>query len=307
MEQLEIKIEHNSGRLDKFLADYLKNDYDFSRSYVQKLIESNDVLVNDQPVSVKYNLLNGDIIKISLKEPVELLAQAEDIEFDIVYEDKDLLVVNKPNGLVVHPAAGNPNGTLVNGLLFKIKDLSSIGGVLRPGIVHRLDKMTTGLMIVAKNDKSHKKLTEMLANNQIHKEYIALVHGIIEPNAGKINAPIGRHKGDRKKMTITDINSKHAITNFTVLERFENHTKISCIIETGRTHQIRVHMAYIKHPVVGDWLYAFKEDMKDEFGQYLHSYKLKFNHPITNEKIELISELPKQFNDKIIMFKRIGE
>ncbi|AUB31860.1 RluA family pseudouridine synthase [Spiroplasma floricola] len=307
MEQLEIKLEQDLGRLDKFLTDYLKKDYDFSRSYVQKLIESNDVLVNDQTVSVKYNLLNGDTIKINLKEPVELTAQAEDIDFEIVYEDKDLLVVNKPNGLVVHPAAGNPNGTLVNGLLFKIKDLSSIGGVLRPGIVHRLDKMTTGLMIVAKNDKSHKKLTEMLANNQIHKEYIALVHGIIEPNAGKINAPIGRHKGDRKKMTITDINSKHAITNFKVLERFENHTKISCIIETGRTHQIRVHLAYIKHPVVGDPLYAFKEDMKDEFGQYLHSYKLAFNHPITNEKIELISELPKQFNDKINMFKRIGE
>ncbi|AGR42319.1 RluA family pseudouridine synthase [Spiroplasma diminutum] len=303
MEQVEIKLEQDSGRLDKFLTDFLKEEYDFSRSYVQKLIESNDVLVNDQQVSVKYNLLKDDLIKMNLKEPTELEAKPEDIDFEIVYQDKDLLVVNKPNALVVHPAAGNPSGTLVNGLLFKIKDLSSIGGVLRPGIVHRLDKMTTGLMIVAKNDKAHRRLTEMLANNEIHKEYIALVHGVVEPNAGKINAPIGRHKGDRKKMTTTDINSKHAITNFTVLERYQNHTKISCVIETGRTHQIRVHMAFIKHPVVGDPIYAFREDMKEEFGQYLHAYKLAFNHPITNEKIELISELPIEFNDKINMFK----
>ncbi|AUM62833.1 RluA family pseudouridine synthase [Spiroplasma monobiae] len=303
MEQLEIKLEQDSGRLDKYLTDYLKEEYDFSRSYVQKLIESNDVLVNEESVTVKYNLLNGDVIKMNIKEPTELEAVAEDIDFEIVYQDKDLLVVNKPNGLVVHPAAGNPSGTLVNGLLFKVKDLSSIGGVLRPGIVHRLDKMTTGLMIVAKNDKAHKRLTEMLANNEIHKEYIALVHGVVEPNAGKINAPIGRHRGDRKKMTTTDVNSKHAITNFSVLERYENHTKISCVIETGRTHQIRVHMAYIKHPVVGDPLYAFRKDMEEEFGQYLHAYRLVFNHPITNEKIDLISELPKEFNDKINMFK----
>ncbi|WP_338984596.1 RluA family pseudouridine synthase [Spiroplasma endosymbiont of Diplazon laetatorius] len=303
MEQLEIKLEQDSGRLDKYLTDYLKEEYDFSRSYVQKLIESNDVLVNEQPVSVKYNLLTDDVIKMNLKEPTELEAKAEDIDFEIVYQDKDLLVVNKPNGLVVHPAAGNPSGTLVNGLLFKVKDLSSIGGVLRPGIVHRLDKMTTGLMIVAKNDKAHKRLTEMLANNEIHKEYIALVHGVVEHNAGKINAPIGRHRGDRKKMTTTDVNSKHAITNFNVLERYENHTKISCVIETGRTHQIRVHMSYIKHPVVGDPLYAFRKDMEEEFGQYLHAYRLAFNHPITNEKIDLISELPKEFNDKINTFK----
>ncbi|ALD66666.1 RluA family pseudouridine synthase [Spiroplasma cantharicola] len=303
MNQLEIKLEHDAGRLDKFLTEYLKEEYDFSRSYVQKLIESKDVLVNNQEVSVKHNLLSGDVIKMNFKEPSEMEAKPEDIDFEIVYQDKDLLIVNKPNGLVVHPAAGNPTGTLVNGLLFKVKDLSSIGGVLRPGIVHRLDKMTTGLMIVAKNDKTHKSLTNMLANNEIHKEYIALVHGVIEPNAGKINAPIGRHKGDRKKMTTTDINSKHAITNFTVLERYEKHTKISCVIETGRTHQIRVHMAYIKHPVVGDPLYAFKEDMKEEFGQYLHAYRLTFNHPITNEKLDLISDLPKEFNDKINMFK----
>ncbi|WP_342275174.1 RluA family pseudouridine synthase [Spiroplasma endosymbiont of Cantharis lateralis] len=303
MNQLEIKIEHDAGRLDKFLTEYLKEEYDFSRSYVQKLIESKDVLVNDQEVSVKHNLLAADIIKMNIKEPTEMEAKPEDIDFEIVYQDKDLLIVNKPNGLVVHPAAGNPTGTLVNALLYKIKDLSSIGGVLRPGIVHRLDKMTTGLLIIAKNDKTHRSLTKMLANNEIHKEYIALVHGVVEPNAGKINAPIGRHKGDRKKMTTTDINSKHAVTNFTVLERYKNASKISCVIETGRTHQIRVHLAYIKHPVVGDPLYAFKEDMKEEFGQYLHAYRLAFNHPITNEKIDLISDLPKEFNDKINMFK----
>ncbi|QEH62087.1 23S rRNA pseudouridine1911/1915/1917 synthase [Spiroplasma chinense] len=300
MDNIEIILQEDSGRLDKYATNYLQEEFDFSRSYIQKLIEQGFILVNDNIVSAKYNLLKNDKITIIAKEPEEIEAIAQDLDFEIVYEDSDLLLVNKPNGMVVHPAAGNPDGTLVNGLLFKIKDLSAIGGYLRPGIVHRLDKMTTGLMIVAKNDKTHKKLTEMLANNQIHKEYIALVHGVIEPEKGTIDAPIGRHRGNRKKMTVTEINAKHAKTHFEVLKRFENHTLIKCVIETGRTHQIRVHMSFIKHAVVGDPLYAFREDQKVEFGQYLHAYKLSFTHPITGEKIDYTCEIPKEFNDKII-------
>ncbi|AHI53106.1 RluA family pseudouridine synthase [Spiroplasma culicicola] len=299
MDKITITVEQGSIRLDKFVTDYLKEEYDFSRSYVQKLIEEGYILVNQNIVSNKYNLLANDEISIEPKTPDIIDAIAQDVAFEIVYQDKDLLVVNKPNGLVVHPAAGNPDNTLVNGLLYHIKDLSSIGGVLRPGIVHRLDKMTTGLMLVAKNDKTHKALTQMLANNEIHKEYIALVHGVIEPNKGLIDAPIGRSKGDRKKMTVTDINSKYAKTHFEVMQRFENHTLVKCIIETGRTHQIRVHMAFIKHPVVGDPLYAFREDMKLEFGQYLHAARLEFIHPISQEKKVFSCELPEEINVKI--------
>ncbi|QBQ07929.1 ribosomal large subunit pseudouridylate synthase D [Spiroplasma gladiatoris] len=292
--------ENNSGeRLDKYLVEFLKEEYDFSRSYVQSLIKEGYVKVNDKIVSSNYNLLDKDVINIDPKQPTQLDAKAQNIDFEIIFEDDDIIVLNKPNDLVVHPAVGNPDNTLVNGLLYKIKNLSSIGGVLRPGIVHRLDKKTTGIMIVAKTDKAHKALTHMLAENKIHKEYLAIVHGVIEPNKGTIDAPIGRDKRDRKKMCVTDINSKHAKTHFEVINRFENHTLIKCVIETGRTHQIRVHMAFIKHPVLGDHLYSFKEDKSLEFGQYLHSHKIKFNHPINNKEIELSCDLPKEFNDKI--------
>lgn len=299
METLEIKLTNNSGRLDKFVTEYLKTEFDFSRSYVQKLIDEGYIKVNQNLVSAKYNLLADDVITITTKAPETIEAKPQDVAFEIVYQDQDLLVINKPNGLVVHPAAGNPDRTLVNGLLYKIKDLSSIGGVLRPGIVHRLDKMTTGLMLVAKNDKTHKKLTHMLANNEIYKEYLVLVHGVVEAETGLIDAPIGRHKVDRKKMTVTDHNSKHARTRFEVVERFANYTLLKCVIETGRTHQIRVHLSFIGHPVVGDHIYAFKEDLKDSFGQYLHSQKLSFVHPSTGEKIEFYVEPSKEFNDKI--------
>ncbi|QGS52136.1 RluA family pseudouridine synthase [Spiroplasma tabanidicola] len=304
MEPITIEITTNSDRLDKYVTDYLKQDYDFSRSYVQSLIKQGFIKVNDNLVSSNYNLLIGDIITIDPKSPEELNAIPQDVDFEIVYQDKDIIVVNKPNHLVVHPAIGNPDKTLVNGLLFKIKDLSSIGGYLRPGIVHRLDKDTTGLMIVAKNDKAHKRLTEMLANNEIYKEYLALVHGNVEPNKGKIDAPIGRDKNNRKKMTVTEINSKKAVTNFEVVKRFDKFSLLSCVIETGRTHQIRVHMAFIKHPVLGDHLYAFKEDKNIEFGQFLHSHKLSFDHPVTNERFEFSCELPKEFNDKIVEIEK---
>lgn len=299
MKSIRLVLTNNEGRLDKFLTDRLKDSYNFSRSYIQKLIDEGYIKVNDNEVTPKYNLLENDEIYVELKVPTELDAKPQKIDFKIVYEDDDLIVVDKPNNLVVHPAAGNPDGTLVNGLLYKLEKLSSIGGVLRPGIVHRLDKMTTGLMIVAKNDKTHRALTEMLAKNKIHKEYLALVHGVVEPNTGLIDAPIGRQKHDRKKMTVTDLNSKNARTHFTVMKRFKKHTLLKCVIETGRTHQIRVHMNYIKHPVLGDPLYAYKEDEKMEFGQYLHSHNLSFEHPISKKNISLNSDLPKEFNDKL--------
>lgn len=287
------------GRLDKFLKDFMETEYSFSRSYIQKLISDNNILVNDNIVSSNYNLLENDEITINIPDPELLDAKPQEIDFEIVYEDSDFLIVNKPNNLVVHPGAGNYENTLVNGLLYKIKDLSSIGGILRPGIVHRLDKMTTGLMIVAKHDLVHQRLTEMLATNKIYKEYIGIVHGVIEHKKGKINAPIGRSKSDRKKMTVTDKNSKKAVTNFEVIKTMENHSLVSFIIETGRTHQIRVHMAYIKHPILGDPIYSIKEDMKLEFGQYLHSHKLEFTHPITNKKMFFIAPTPTEFNDKL--------
>ncbi|KAF5275517.1 hypothetical protein FQR65_LT16615 [Abscondita terminalis] len=225
--------------------------------------------------------VTGDVILFTFSKPTKSEAVAQKVDFEIIYEDNDLLIVNKPNNLVVHPGAGNPDKTLVNGLLYKIKDLSSIGGVLRPGIVHRLDKKTTGLLIVAKNDKSHKALTEMLSTNQIYKEYVALVHGVISTNKGIINAPIGRHSGNRKKMAVTEKNSKCAVTNFEVIDRFEKFTLVKCNIETG------------------DELYSFKEDTKIEFGQFLHAYKLKFKHPITNKEIEFKVAIPTEFNDKL--------
>ncbi|ARU91423.1 ribosomal large subunit pseudouridylate synthase D [Spiroplasma clarkii] len=296
---MEIKLTQNAGRLDKFVADYLKDEFDFSRSYVQKLIEEGYITVNTQQVSAKYNLLSGDTVVINPKTPEAISAIPQDVKFEIIYQDSDILVVNKPNGLIVHPAAGNRDQTLVNGLLFHIKDLSSIAGKLRPGIVHRLDKMTTGLLMVAKTDQAHKKLTEMLANNQIYKEYLALVHGELASESGLIDAPIGRHKADRKKMTVTDHNSKPAKTHFEVVKKFEHYTLLKCVLETGRTHQIRVHLSFINHPVVGDPLYAFKEDQKDTFGQYLHAQRLKFKHPITGEKLEFYVEIPREFSDKI--------
>jgi len=299
MDILRINLEQNSGRIDKFLTDFLKEKYDFSRTYVQKLIEEGHIKVNGDNINCKYNLLAADLIEIFLNSPKEMDIKPQDIKFETVYEDEDIIIINKPNNLVVHPSVNNLEKTLVNGLLFKIKDLSSIGGVLRPGIVHRLDKMTTGLMIVAKNDKAHKKLSQMLAQKQIYKEYVALVYGVVEPNKGMIDAPIGRHRNDRKKMAVTSSNSKQAKTHFEVIQRFKNFSLIKCVLETGRTHQIRVHLSFINHPVLGDSLYAFRKDQKEVYGQFLHSKTLKFQHPVTNKNLEFSIDLPEQFSDKI--------
>ncbi|KAJ3630047.1 hypothetical protein Zmor_027122 [Zophobas morio] len=304
MEIKKIISEVNGVRLDKFLTDYFQEEYNFSRSLVQKYIKDGMVSVNDEIVTNNYNVLLDDDIAVTIPDPKTLDVKPEDIPFEIVFEDDDLIVLNKPNGLVVHPAPGNETGTLVNGLLFKIKKLSSISGVMRPGIVHRLDRFTTGLMIVAKSDEAHKKLVEMLKNSEIKKIYRGIVHGVIHEKDARIEMPIGRHAGDRKKMAVTSKNSKNAITNFHVLDTFAKFSLVEFDIETGRTHQIRVHMAAIDHPILGDPLYASKADAKEPFGQYLHSYQLEFIHPITNKKMLFKCEPPKEFIDKINELER---
>ncbi len=286
--------EDDNERLDAYLAKELD---EISRSYVQKLIKENLVYVNDKHTKASYLVKEGDYIKVNLPQPKKLEVISEDIPIDIVYEDKDIVIINKPQNMVVHPAPGNYTGTLVNGLLFHIDSLSSINGIIRPGIVHRLDKDTSGLLIIAKNDKAHRILSESLKERNIKRVYIALVHGILSNDEGTINAPIGRHGTDRKKMTVTQKNSKEAITHFKVLERYNNYSLVEVNLETGRTHQIRVHMAYINHPVVGDPVYS---KGKNEFGldkQMLHAYKLGFFHPSTGENMEFEIDLPDYFKN----------
>ena len=286
---MKINNEQIGLRLDAFLAE----NTELSRSKITKLIKSGNILVNKKEIKAGYSLKLDDEITINYEEePME--AQPEDIPLDIVYEDNDVIVVNKANKMVVHPAAGNRNGTLVNALLYHSNELSSINGDFRPGIVHRIDSETTGLLMIAKNDKSHIKLAEQLKEKTTHRIYYALVWGVINNETGTIDAPIGRDSRDRKKMTVTGENSKEAITHFKVLERYKNATLIELKLETGRTHQIRVHMNYIGHPVVNDPVYG-KKQLIDETGQCLHAKELGFIHPTTNEFIKFNSELPESF------------
>ena len=295
MENDEIKLlkvsEGEEGRLDKYLSDKLE---DMTRSYLKKLISDDKaVLVNCNPAKPNYKLKPGDIIELAVPEPIELEIKAENISLDIVYEDNDMLVVNKPQGMVVHPAAGNYTGTLVNALLYHCGDsLSGINGEKRPGIVHRIDKDTSGLLLVAKNDNAHQKLSSQIKEHSLTRAYKALVHGNIKQDSGRIDAPIGRHPSDRKKMTITDKNSREAVTNFRVLERYGRYTFVECILETGRTHQIRVHMSKNGHPIVGDKTYGVKKEEFNLTGQLLHAYKVGFIHPVSGEYMEFVSELP---------------
>lgn len=295
MDIVEIYVdEDDNERLDAYLANELD---EISRSYVQKLIKEKLVFVNDKHVKSSYLVKEGDFIKVNLPKPKELEIIPEDIPIDIIYEDEDIAIINKQQDMVVHPAPGNYNGTLVNALLFHIDNLSSINGIIRPGIVHRLDKDTSGLLIIAKNDKAHKTLSANLKDRNIKRTYISLVHGILSNEEGTINAPIGRHGTDRKKMTVTQKNSKEAITHYKVLERYNNYSLVEVNLETGRTHQIRVHMAYINHPVVGDPIYS---KGKNEFGldkQMLHAYKLGFLHPTRGEYMEFKVDLPGYFKD----------
>ena len=292
---LQAYIENVGERLDSFISNSLD---DMSRSATTKLIEKELVLVNSKPVAKSYKLSLGDSIEVTIEDPVELDVVAEDIKLDIVYEDCDLLVVNKPKGMVVHPASGNYTGTLVNALMFHCKDsLSGINGVLRPGIVHRIDKDTSGLLIVAKNNIAHKHLAQQIKEHSFTREYVTVVYGNIKTDKGTVDAPIGRHHTDRKKMCVTDKNSKHAVTHYEVIERYSGYTMLRCKLETGRTHQIRVHMSYIGHPVAGDEVYGPKKVIKNLCGQCLHAQKIGFIHPTTNEYLEFSSEVPQVFSD----------
>lgn len=287
-----IKVEENEKiRIDKYLSEKL----DLSRSKIQKLIDNKKVIVNNKFVSANYKIKMGDLIEVNDDLNYEINIEKENIPLDIVYEDDDLLIVNKESGMVTHPAPGHYTKTLVNALLYKF-DISTTTDI-RPGIVHRLDKDTSGLMVVAKNEKTHEKLSEMIKNKEVKRHYIALVEGVIQHETGTIDAPIGRDQYDRQKMAVTDINGKDSITHFKVLKRYKNKTLVECILETGRTHQIRVHMKYINHPVVNDPIYNKKKS--DDFGQMLHSKSIEFIHPITKKKIYFEVEPPKEFMEKL--------
>lgn len=287
----EIEVIENGKRIDSYLAEEL----DLSRSKVQKLIKQKLVTVNSKVVNNNYNVKLGDTIIVNDDLNYDISIEAEDIPLDIVYEDDDLLVINKASGMVVHPAPGHYSGTLVNALLYKF-NLSN-GDSERPGIVHRLDKDTSGLMLVAKNDKTHEALSKMIANKEVERHYLAIVDGVIKHNTGTIDAPIGRDPNNRQKMAVTDVHGKDSITHFKVLETFSNHTLVECILETGRTHQIRVHMAYIGYPVFNDPMYG--RGKSTEFGQMLHSKSIRFKHPTTGKELSFEVEPPKEFMDKI--------
>ena len=287
----------NNLRLDKFLAAKLK---DFSRTHVAKLIDDGNCFVNSKVAKSSLKLKEGDLVEINIPEVKPLEIEKEDIPLDIVYEDNDLLIINKPQGMVVHPANGNYEHTLVNAVLGYSDDLSGINGVARPGIVHRIDKDTSGLICVAKNDTAHLALSEQLKDHSMARTYVALVRGVIPENSGEINMPIGRDPRNRQKMAVTRTNSKEAVTYFKVLKRFSNHTLVECKLKTGRTHQIRVHLSYIGYPVEGDPLYAGKKyDTLYKKGQLLVATSLKLVHPSTHKEMEFNIELPDYFREII--------
>ncbi|MHB9924448.1 RluA family pseudouridine synthase [Clostridium botulinum] len=296
---LQVEKEFDNVRLDLYLSKIFE---DKSRSYLQGIIDEGNVLVNNKKKKRNYKLKVGDNIEVNIPEPKLLEIEPEDIKLDIIYEDKDVIVVNKPQEMVVHPAPGVYSGTLVNALLNHCKDLSGINGVARPGIVHRIDKDTSGILVVAKNDISHNNLAAQFKEHSISRVYMALVEGIIKDEHGTIEAPIGRHPVDRIKMAVVK-DGRHAVTHYKVIERFKNHTLVECRLETGRTHQIRVHMSHIMHPLVGDPVYGYKKQRFNLKGQMLHAKLLGFIHPTTRQYVEFESELPEYFKKIIKILK----
>ncbi len=288
--------EEKGERLDSYIAS---QDSEITRTSAQRLIEEGNILVNGKKQKVSYKVCENDIVTVEVPEPKEIELKAQDIPIEIIYEDKDIIVVNKPKGMVVHPANGNPDGTLVNALMSICKDsLSGIGGEIRPGIVHRIDKDTSGLLIVAKNDMAHVAMSEQIKNHEVKKTYIALVRGVIKENEATIDMPIGRSNTDRKKMAVTK-NGKNAVTHIKVLERFDKYTLLEVNIETGRTHQIRVHLSYIGYPIVGDYTYSNGKNEFNIVGQCLHAKSLEFKHPITHKQMKLEAQLPEYFKNVI--------
>ena len=300
MEKINIVVEENANwRLDKIVA---KKMPEFSRTRIQEMINQGLVLVNQKMEKPSYKIKIGDQIEIIVVDNTDLDLEPENIPLNIFYEDNDIIVVDKPSGMIVHPSPGIVHGTLVNALLYHCDDLSGINGVNRPGIVHRIDKETSGLLVIAKNDHAHRMLSQQLRNHDMTRSYIALVHGLIPHQHGKVDAPIGRDSKDRQKMAVTMHNSKRAVTNFTVLRRYRSMSLIECRLETGRTHQIRVHMSYIGYPVYGDPKYGWRKD-DQTYGQFLHAKKLGFIHPTTNKYMEFESELPEYFKQKLIQLQ----
>ena len=297
MKEIIISKEDETKRLDVYLTSILNE----SRNFIIKNIKNGNILVNNKTVKGGYSLKEGDTI--SIKDlSVDTTVKAENIDLDILYEDKYIIVVNKKSGMVVHPGNGNHEHTLVNALMAHTKDLATDGGIDRVGIVHRIDKDTSGILLIAKTNEVLRILSDDFKNKRIKRKYIALVHGVIDENKGKINAPIGRSTTDRKKMSVTDINGKNAVTNFTVIERFKKATLVELVLETGRTHQIRVHMNYINHPVVNDPVYGHHKLIND-YGQMLHACYLGFNHPITHEFMEFYKEPESKFNEIVELFR----
>ena len=300
MKQHKISIEEQGIRIDKIIS----NIEDLSRTAIQRMIEEGNILVNGEKVKTSYKVVEGDLISIQDEELQETDLVPQDIPLNIIYEDDDILIINKEKGMVVHPGAGNPDGTLVNAIMAKCKDsLSGIGGKIRPGVVHRIDKDTSGLVIIAKNDKTHIDISEQIKNREVEKIYLALVRGNIKENEAVINMPIGRSSKDRKKMAV-DKKGKEAITEFKVLERYNGFTYVEVKIKTGRTHQIRVHMAEIGYPIVGDEVYSNGRNPFDVKGQMLHAARLGFIHPTTKEKVIFEAPLPEYFQEILKLLEK---
>lgn len=296
-----VTTENKGQRIDKLIPSF---DQEWSRSQVQTWIKEGNIQVNGESVKGNYKVSEDDEIVVMVPEPETLEVVPEDLNLDIVYEDQDVLVVYKPRGMVVHPAPGHPNGTLVNGLMHQVKDLSGINGVIRPGIVHRIDKDTSGLLMVAKNDNAHESLVKQLQAKTVNRRYKAIVHGNIQHDVGTIDAPIGRDKQERQRMTVTDDQSRDAVTHFKVLERYDHYTYVECQLETGRTHQIRVHMKYIDHPVAGDPKYGPRKKSLPIDGQALHAGVLGFEHPVSQQWLEFSRDVPEDMEQLLKRLRR---